>query len=303
MAVFAKSKATLKVDLPSPKDDRALTGKVGIVAVVGFVIGVAWPRLLNVKVGPDVPGSGPKPALAAAASQSATDPDLPEAPASGAAAASSSAPDGDDEGVSNKQQVTVTDGVVVSCRNKKNDKIDDCGKLAFDRTAKPRLSELNHCPAALGLEGELTVTLGINFEKNEVVVDGIKKKSEVPSSTLKGVVACAAESLKGVELEKIPHTHARYAVSYGIAFYPPGKAPKGEGEAGADGASDAGDTGLGKATVTWEKALLRDNPKEGKVVARLAQGTRVKLVEKDGDWYRVESSKGKGWVYRQAIGK
>lgn len=303
MAVFAKSKATLKVDLPSPKEDRALTGKVGVVAVVGFVIGVAWPRLLNVKVGPDVPGGGPKPALVAASSQSAAaDTDPVEPAPSGGAAASSAAPDGDDEGVSNKQSVTVADGVVVSCRNKKNDKVDDCGKLAFDRTAKPRLAELNRCPAALGLEGELTVTLGINFEKNEVVVDGIKKKSEVPSSTLKGVVSCAAEALKGVELEKIPHTHVRYGVSYTVAFFPPGKAPKAEGEAETE-AGDAGDAGLGKATVSWEKALLRDNPKEGKVVARLPQGTRVKLVEKDGDWYRVESSKGKGWVYRQAIGK
>ena len=29
----------------------------------------------------------------------------------------------------------------------------------------------------------------------------------------------------------------------------------------------------------------------------------MKLLEQKGDWYRIESSKAKGWVYRQAIGK
>lgn len=297
MAEIAKKPGALRVDVPSAKDDRALTGKVGVVAVVGFVVGVAWPRLLDVKVGPDVPGGSSKPtgAAAAASAPEAEPPASAEPAPSGSAAAD--AP-GEDE-VSNKQQLTVADGVVVSCRNKRNDKIEDCGKLAFDKIAKPRLADLDKCPAALGLEGELALTLGINFEKNEVVVDGIKKKSEVPSSTLKGVVACAAEALKGVELEKVPHTHTRYGVSYALSFFPPGKAPKAE-EPGDD--KDA-EPSLGKATVTWEKALLRDTPKEGKVVARLPQGTRVKLLEKNDDWYRIDSSKGKGWVYRQAIGK
>jgi uncharacterized protein YgiM (DUF1202 family) len=39
------------------------------------------------------------------------------------------------------------------------------------------------------------------------------------------------------------------------------------------------------------------------VVAKWPQGTRVKLLQQDDDWYLVESGKTKGWVYRQAIGK
>ena len=48
---------------------------------------------------------------------------------------------------------------------------------------------------------------------------------------------------------------------------------------------------------------MRETAKDGKVIARLAQGTRVKILKKDDDWYEVTSGSTKGWVYRTAIGK
>lgn len=287
----------VRVSLPTAKDDRAITSKVGLVAVVGFALGVAWPRLLGISVGPDVPGGagvkGVAPPPSAAASTAV------------ASAAAAAEPEGepDADSPTNKQQVIVADGSVLACKNKKGEKLDDCGKLAFDKLAKTRLAELATCPAALGLKGGMTLQVSVNFESNEVVVDGEKKKSELPSDTVRGVLKCAGERLKGVELDKLTHTHPRYTLAYGLTFYPPGEAPPqlASGSASADAATE--DEGLGRATVRNERANLRDAPKEGNIVARLAQGTRVKILEQKDDWYLVESKKGKGWLYRQAIGR
>jgi hypothetical protein len=289
-----------QVVTPSPEKDRIQSGVVGVVAVVGFVVGVAWPRLLGVKVGPDVPTPGGNSRAALSSDKPAPSGNPAPAAASGAPAASAGAPE-EEPGVTNQQRVVVGAGKVTSCRNKKGDKVDECGKVSFDELAKKHLDELARCPSALGLEGVVTVAVELNFEKNQLDVQGVKKKSDVPSSTLNGVVRCAGEAFKTLELEGIPPTHPRYVLQYELSFYPPGKDPPAPTEPGAAPA-DA-DPGLGTATVKWEKALIRETPDEGKVVARLPQGTRVKLLEQKDDWYRIESSKAKGWVYRQAIGK
>ncbi|MFO0553368.1 MAG: SH3 domain-containing protein [Polyangiaceae bacterium] len=294
-----------RIELPSAKQDRAFTGKVGIVAVAGFVVGMAWPRLLGVQVGPDVPGNAPVGRTPPSASAPAKAASAPASVAATPEPAASAGPD-DDTSPTNKQQVVVSDGEIVGCKNKKNDKLSDCGKLAFDRMAKPRLAELSRCRSAIGLSGTLTIGVAVNFDKDEItVVDADKKKGDLdaPSSTMTGVRSCAATELKGLELDKLGHTHPRYTIVYQLAFYPPGTSPPQPGEDGAQDGGDEASAGLGKATVTWEKALLRDSPKEGKVKIRVPQGTRVKILEQKDDWYLVETSKGKGWVYRQAIGK
>lgn len=293
----------LKIDVPTDKQDRALTSKVGIVAVVGFGLGILWPRLLQLPIGPDVPsGNGPnRIATTSSASGSPTSSADPAVVAGDAdpGSATSAAPGGEDEDGGKGQTVVVGEGRVESCGKKEK----ECGKVSFDKTAKARLAELARCPAAIGLEGKMSLGIVLNFEKNEVTVEGEKKKSGLPSDTVRGVVSCAIKELKGVELEKIPHQHAKYALVYDLEFYPRGQAPvaSGQDKGGDDAAAE--DKTIGRATVAWEKALVRESPEEGKIVARLPQGTRVKLLEEKGDWFRIESSKGKGWVYRQAIGK
>jgi hypothetical protein len=292
MALLARKEKPLSVVLPGPKEDRAITSKVGFVAAFGFIVGVMWPRVFGIEVGPARPGGGSeKPAVAAPAPKPAPPPSAAEP---GAEPLGSSEPD---TGPSNKQTVVVSGGTVKSCRDKKGDKVEDCGKIAVDKLVKPRLSELSACPSALGLDGKLKLGVAVNFEKNEVVIVE-DEKSSLPSSTVRGVMACAGEEMKGIELEKITHTHARYTVVYEVTFLPPGRSPEPEGGDGAEG-----EGALGRATVTWEKALVRETPDEGKIVARLPQGTRVKLLEQKDDWFLVESGKQKGWVYRQAIGK
>ncbi len=293
----ATAKAPVKVSLPAAEQDRALTSKVGIVALLGFAVGVAWPRLFGISVGPDVPGGGPAPSASAAKPQASA-----QAPAMPAGSADEEPAGEPEQGPSNRQAVVVAAGVIQSCKNKKGDKLEECGKLAFDKLATSRLTELSTCPAALGLKGELTLILAVNFDKSEVTVEGEKRKTKIPSDTLRGVISCAAERLKGLELDKLGHTHPRYSIAYKLSFYPPGEAPP-PAAGTPEEAAEKEDEGLGRATVTNERANLRDTPKDGKIVAKLPQGTRVKLLEQKDDWYLVESKKGKGWVYRQAIGR
>jgi hypothetical protein len=294
--MFGRKEAPLSVSVPRPEDDRAITSKVGIVAVAGFAVGVLWPRLVGYKPGPNPPESGTHvvaPAAEPAASAS-DDPSaapsivLPEPPK-----------------VSNKEIVVIADGEITSCVNKKGDRIADCGRLSLDRLVEPKLKAIGDCAFAIGLEGDVTFALNLNFEKSTVDVLEGKKKAPWPTMTTRGLLKCAVDELKDLELDKIPHTHPRYVVEYGLTFYPPGKGPdddKGAGGAEPASSEDA-DASLGRATVVFEKGLLRAAPKDGKIVARLPQGTRVKLEKQDKDWYYVSSGSSKGWIHRQAIGK
>jgi hypothetical protein len=308
MVAAARKDPPVKVEAPPASSDRAITTKVGLVAALGFVVGVAWPRFVGMQIGPNVPGARETaPSASAASSTSAPSANAPKPAASGDSAKPSAAEDEapEDDGTLNRQRVVIADGVVESCRNKKGDKLDDCGKVPVDRLVKSRLANLSKCPSAIGLEGSLGLGISFDFDKSDILVLEAGK-SALPSSTVKGVLKCAGEDLSGVELEKIGHTHARYLVRFDVAFYPPGKSPPKpeEAQAAAEGGEPAAEeAGLGTATITWEKALVRESPKDGKITTRIPQGARVKLLEQKDDWYRIESGKAKGWIYRQSIGR
>ena len=180
-----------------------------------------------------------------------------------------------------------------------------CAPITAERWIEPRVRSLATCPSSIGLEGELEIELDLDFEKKAIRVDQ-GAKSAFPTSTVRGVLKCAGDEMETLELDKIAHTQPRVTLLAKVTFVPPGKVVEkpaaGEGEATG---APAGEAGLGTATVSWEKALLRDAPKDGKVVARVPQGSRVKILEQRDDWYLVSPPKGdtKGWVYRQAIGK
>ena len=305
MVAAARKDPPVKIEAPPASSDRAITTKVGLVAALGFVVGVAWPRFVGMQIGPNVPG-----AREAAPSTSASGAAAPSAPkpaaSTDAAAADAEGEAQDEDGTLNRQRVVIADGVVESCRNKKGDKLEDCGKVPVDRLVKSRLANLSKCPSAIGLEGTLGLGISSDFDKSDILVLEAGK-SALPSSTVKGVLKCAGEDLSGVELEKIGHTHPRYLVRFDVAFYPPGKSPPkpddAKAETAASGEGAAEDPGLGTATITWEKALVRESPKDGKIATRIPQGTRVKLLEQKDDWYRIEAGKAKGWIYRQSIGR
>lgn len=309
---MAKKDAALSVRIPTRLEDRPVLSRVGIIAVLGFAAGIAWPKLLGVKLGPDVPG-GPRAPEPTAAAEVAP---APEPASSGTPEAAPAAGVDEAKGITNKQRALVEDVTVKGCKDKKGKKLEDaagCGPLDVKKAVEAKLRDLGTCPEVIGLGGTMGLELEIDFDKKSVRVDGGDPKREdggkIPSSTTRGILVCAAEALGALELEQIAHTMPRYAVVANLRFIPPGQSAEPAAKPGDDKASgdDKGDEaagkGLGSAIVSWEKALLRDSPKDGKVVTRVAQGGRVNILEQKDDWYLVEKGGKKGWVYRQAIGK
>ncbi|AKT39745.1 SH3 domain-containing protein [Chondromyces crocatus] len=297
-----KKERPVTVQIPRPAEEQPVWTRVGVIAAIGFVIGVAWPRLAGVRIGPSVPGDGRKTeaeATPTAAPALAPPPDT---------AAPETTPPPAEASRKNEQLVVVGPGSVTRCADKKNKKVDDCGELKFDAVALPKLQELAQCPSALGLEGKLSLGFDINFDKSEVQVVKGKKKSNLPSSTINGILQCAAREFTNVALDAIPHKHARYSLAYTATFYPPGKHPDEAGSAGTkpaegeEGAAPSEDGTTGTADVAWDTALVRSRPKNGDVVLRLVRGTRIKLIGRENDWYKVEHRGKSGWLYRGAIG-
>jgi hypothetical protein len=163
----------------------------------------------------------------------------------------------------------------------------------------------------VGLSGKLTVGIDIDFDKKEVNVSKAKKdKTSIPNSTVTGIVQCAARAFANLPFEDVPHKFKHYTVQYGLTFHPPGKGPEesaGDAKAGEGGEEAAGSTtsetgAEGTATVIQDTGLVRKEPKDGEVVARLVRGTKVKIVGRRNEWYKIEASGKTGWIYRGAIG-
>jgi hypothetical protein len=57
------------------------------------------------------------------------------------------------------------------------------------------------------------------------------------------------------------------------------------------------------ARVTWSRALIRAEPRNGAVITRLPFETRLTIEARSGSWYRVRWPSGTGWVFGEAIGR
>lgn len=311
---MAKAEKPLKVEIPRPGTDQPIWSRVGIVGFAGFVLGMAWPRLVGVRLGPSVPAD-----LAAKVEASASPSARPSVSASPSASAAAVAPSSssvssaaESDGApptANQELVVVGPGKIVACWDKKDKKIEDCEKLLFDPIAMKRLRELAKCSSAVGLAGKMTIGFEVDFGKKEVGVKRRKTGTTLPGSTVSGIVQCAGHEFGNVSLDEVPHKHRHYTLTYALTFYPPGKHPEGAAAPPEPGDVDpvAGSTineaeASGTATISWDTALLRKDPKDGEVVARIVRGTKVKIIGKQGDWYKIESGPKAGWVYRGAIG-
>ncbi len=306
------AETAFSVRLPPAKEDHPSALKVGVIAAVGFAVGVAWPRLAGVRVGPSAPSEvasaarAPESAAAAPALPSATAASTvaPAAPP-GSSAVTAAEPAG-------AVGVAVGHGAVIGCRTEEGDSLKGgaaCGPLGgFDGIAQPRLRKLATCGAAAGATGKLNAVFGLDFKKNTVSID-VGRSSTV--SNPDGYAACLRTAFQGVSIGAINHDHPRYVVVYGVTFRPDA------GEAGTGGAATgapapatapaaASPSEGGTAEIVWEVALVRDKPRTGAVVARLPRGSKVRMGTGDEGWYRIQYGDGfasEGWLYRGAIGK
>ena len=324
------------VEVPTPDRDSPAWVKVGVIAAVGFVIGVAWPRVMGVKLGPSAPGEAAAAAASAAASAKAAG-RAPEAPpasvnaksaagapsssamATGSSAASAAVPSG-------PPQVSVQRGSVIACKTSDGEskKGKECGALSgLDNVVPPHLRKLATCSAAEGQTGKLSFVATAVFPSGGLSWD-VGKSSTV--GNIEGITNCLKTHFSGVTATGVAHEHNRYTVAYSVTFAPsaieaaaPSKADKAD-KAAKD--SDSPDKNAkedkseksdapaaapgGEASVGWEVALVRDVPKTGAVVARLPRGSKVKLGAMKDGWYAIkygDAFASDGFVYRGAIGR
>jgi len=324
-------KAQPSVEVPTAAEDRPSWVKVGIIAALGFVIGVAWPRLAGVHLGPAAPS---EPSAASAATPSSSSPPHADAPVESAMAATAppaSAPPAPQPSASPPPAeipvVTANRGIVLSCKTEDGEAkkgVAACGPVAgFDAIAQPRLRKLAACPAALGANGKLSIVFNIDFPSNRVAVE-IGKSSTV--ANVDSFASCVKPAFQGVSLGALDHQNPRYALFYSVVFAPkdgrvatgagsatptpsspPAANPSGGTPASTPAApSPMADSDDGTAQVVWEVAIVRDTPRTGQVLARLQRGTKIRLGAGQDGWYRVKYGTdfaSEGWVYRGAIGK
>lgn len=280
----AARQKSLRIDVPRPEQDRLPLSRVGIIAGVGFVIGIGWPHLAGVQLVPSPP------------LEPAPEPAEPKAAKPKQAAPSAPAPTPERETPS---RLKVGEAKITSCRDDQGKTLDDCGDFDFDGIARPRLLALADCEAGEQAEGVLSIGFRVDFESGRIVDVLRGKSTTLPFKVVDGLVQCATASFDDAVLAGLSHRHQEYTIFYLVEFTPaPVATEAADPEQGAAEAS-------GRATVGWNVALIRGAPnQDGEVVARLLSGTRVVVTARQGDWYKVKyDAKGnEGWVFKGAIG-
>jgi hypothetical protein len=291
----------VKVEVPGSQDDGIKFGRVGIIAVIGFAIGIAWPRLAGVKLVP----SAPVPAAAEASARELTGAPLEPKPAAAAAPPNPSAAQPDKPPT---ERVLVSDVQVASCRNEHGKRAQSCDRVDFDRVAREPLRSLSSCPGTEDAAGVLSLGFDLDFEADKIKNIQSGKSTSLEQDNVDRLLACARERFAKVTLAGVVHEQTVYTLFYRLELLSaagssskPGAEPGGSRGSGTEEATPAS----GHATVSWDVALVRAQPaRDGEVRARVLAGTRVVVTGKNGDWFRIKyDAKGnQGWVYRTAIG-
>jgi hypothetical protein len=300
------------VHVPSPEADRPSWLRVGLVAVVGFAIGVAWPKIAGVRLGPNAPAEALSAVAAASRAAETTS-------ASASMVTPATAPSATTSAAPTPVSITVSRGMILSCKNEDGEALKgkDCGGLAgLDPLVQTRLKRLAQAPVAGDNPGKLNVVLGLDFKNNRISVESGKSSTVKDVDSLKAFVG---GEVKSMSLKPVDHLNVRYSVLYivNIATGTEGQAtPTANATANATATTSASASGSaavvhetlpeGMAAVVWETAIVRDAPHTGNIVGHLPRGTKVQLGTVEGGWYRIKFGAGygsDGFVYRGAIGK
>jgi hypothetical protein len=300
LAASTEKREAVKVEVPGAQDDGVKFARVGIIAVVGFAIGIAWPRLAGVKLVP----SAPVPAAAEASARELTG--APTPPEEKPAAPVPPAPSAAEPPKPPAERVLVSEVQVASCRTVHGKRAATCDRVDFDRVAREHLRELSACSGTEDATGVLSLGFELDFEADKIRSIQSGKSTSLEQDYVDKLLGCARERFSNVSLVGIPHEQQAYTLYYRLELLPPPDAVKKEPTAAGSAASEQGATpASGRATVSWDVALVRATPaRDGEVRARVLSGTRVIVTGKNGDWFRVKyDAKGnQGWVYRTAIG-
>jgi hypothetical protein len=202
--------------------------------------------------------------------------------------------------------ISVGQGFILNCWDYADAKQKECGSLQFDPIAVPKIKSLAQCPAAAGVAGKLSIGFDIDFRK-KTVHPKVGKSTSVARESAETIIKCAEPLFENLGLWEVPHEHRHYTVFYTAELSPPGKQAETQSDHPAVEGRIAGTTtgetpASGMATIGWDVALVRDAPKTGSVVGRILQGSKVKMVGRQGEWYRVQYGAIDGWIHRGAMG-
>ena len=305
-----------RIRIDEEASDRRVWSRVLVLALVGFAVGMAWPKLTGVRFGPNAPGSEPTTATRA--------PEKPEAAAVVVPAASAeAAPAAALPTVAST--VKVAESFVLGCTTKDGEtkKGPDCGPYReLDKVAEPKLRRLVNCPAARTATGHISLVASLDFPQRRLDAS-LGKSTALQNADAAAVLGCLRTDLEGLDIASMPHDHSRYTLVYKIdleAGGAPSAAPAeaapvvaaspaaaaAPAAAAPSAPSAASAPGTTTAEVTWEVAIVRSSPRTGDVVARLPRGSKLKLSTVDNGWWHIHYGDGftsEGWVYRGAIGR
>ena len=296
----AERRQPLKIDVPNQTQETLRFGRVGLIVSAGFVIGILWPRLAGFKLVPSVPS---QPAESSSA-------DLTGAPGEvkGAAAVPAAAPEPEPPAADTSKDVDrlqISEPQFFSCKQSGKKRKDECDHIEFDRLARPHIQALSGCAGADKLVGVLSLGFDLDFEAQTVKSVKSGKSTTLTEADSALLVACEKKEFANVSLVGIPHKHEAYSVFYRVEFPKPDADKAAAGAATAEASTGDVTEATGHATVAWDVALVRSSAsRDGPVIARVLQGTRISVTGRRGDWYRIKYDvKGNvGWVYRTAIG-
>ncbi len=324
----------LAIEVPTATQDKPAWVKVGVIAAVGFVIGIAWPRLAGVRIGPNAPGES---AAAASASHGGRAPDAPpasvttkiaSAPSSSVTAPAGTPPSGTTAAAAAPPSITVSKGHVLTCKTSDGEtkKGKECGAVpGVDEIVRPRVRKIATCSGMEGQTGKFSLTANADFTSGRFWYEVNTKSATVQN--LDAVQSCLKTVFHNTATTATPHEHARYTVVYTAQLAADDrdkvadkgdkgdKADKGEPKAKAEPAEEkpsekpdkpAPAIASGEAEIAWDVGLVRDTPKTGALVARLPRGTKVKVGSSKDGWYQIKYGDGfasEGWLYRGAIGR
>jgi hypothetical protein len=302
---MARPDVPMVVQLPKAGADHPAWAKVGIVALVGFVCGIVWPRFMGTRIAPPLPTEASARASEAAPPVVSRTETFPVASGGVAAPAAAPAVSAAASSAAGELAITVGRGAIVRCRDTEDEALTDCGSLQFDPIAVPVLKSLTHCASAPPSAGQLSVGFDVDFRRHRVR-PMLGKATTLPSQTAQGLLACADAGLKSAALSDVKHRYRRYAIYYTATFAPaeqradPPAATTPEHRTAGTTTNETPMTG--SATVAWEVAVVRETPRSGSVVARVLRGTKVRLVARQGEWLRIRTGTTEGWAYRGALG-
>jgi uncharacterized protein YgiM (DUF1202 family) len=153
----------------------------------------------------------------------------------------------------------------------------------------------------------LSLGFELDFEADKIKSIHAGKSTSLEQERADRLLDCAKKQFASVSLAGIAHEQAAYTLFYRIELLGQSGSGKSNADAAPGGGSggDQGTPASGRATVSWDVALVRSAPaRDGEVRARVLSGTRVIVTGKSGDWFRIKyDAKGnQGWVYRTAIG-